>query len=192
MARTTYRRLSGGERQRLALALALVGRPELVALDEPTAGMDVEARASTRALLGRLRDEGVTILLTSHDLVDVERLADRIAILDRGRIVAIGPPDELGGSQPDTLRFRLGTTPAADDLRDLAAHLGTGALADDGDARYQITGTPPTPELIAALTAWCASRGILVMELRSGGGTLEERYLELLRSAGDGVAEDAP
>ena len=88
--RTRYRRLSGGERQRLGLALALVGRPELVALDEPTAGMDVEGRAATRELLRALRGDGVTVLLTSHDLADVEQTADRLAILDRGRIVALG------------------------------------------------------------------------------------------------------
>ena len=95
MARTRYRRLSGGERQRLGLALALVGRPEVVVLDEPTAGMDPEARAATRAIVAGLRATGVAILLTSHDLADVERLADRVCILDRGRIVASGTPGEL-------------------------------------------------------------------------------------------------
>ena len=95
VARTRYRRLSGGERQRVGLAVALVGRPDLVVLDEPTAGMDVEARASTRDLLSRLRDSGVTVLLTSHDLTDVERVADRIAILDHGRIAALDTPAAL-------------------------------------------------------------------------------------------------
>ena len=123
-ARTRFRRLSGGERQRLGLALALVGRPELVALDEPTAGMDVEGRAATRALLGALRDEGVTVLLTSHDLADVERVADRIAILDRGRIVALGSPGELAAGSVGRLRFRLDRR--LDDA-DLAA-LGRGAV----------------------------------------------------------------
>ncbi len=94
---TPYRRLSGGERQRLSLAVALVGRPEVLLLDEPTSGMDPEARAVTRDLIVGLRAEGRAILLTSHDLVDVERLADRVAVLVEGRIVASGSLDEVVG-----------------------------------------------------------------------------------------------
>jgi ABC-2 type transport system ATP-binding protein len=103
VATTPFRQLSGGERQRLGLAMALVGRPEVVVLDEPTAGMDPEARAATRRIVGELRDDGVAILLTSHDLTDVERLADRIAVLVGGRIVAAGTPASLmaGGSLED-------------------------------------------------------------------------------------------
>ena len=97
VARTPYRRLSGGERQRLALAVALIGRPEVLVLDEPTAGMDPEARAITRERIDGLRRDGVAILLTSHDLVDVERLADRVVIIVDGRAVAGGTPAELRG-----------------------------------------------------------------------------------------------
>ena len=97
VASTPYRRLSGGERQRLSLAVALVGRPEVLLLDEPTAGMDPEARAVTRELVAGLRAEGVAILLTSHDLVDVERLADRVDVLVAGRIVASGTVGEVVG-----------------------------------------------------------------------------------------------
>ena len=97
VARTPYRRLSGGERQRLALAVALVGRPEVVILDEPTAGMDPEARAITRDLIRGLRADGVAMLLTSHDLVDVERLADRVVIMVAGRVRASGAPAALRG-----------------------------------------------------------------------------------------------
>jgi ABC-2 type transport system ATP-binding protein len=95
VARTPYRRLSGGERQRLGLAVALIGRPEVLSLDEPTAGMDPEARAVTRELIAAERARGVAILLTSHDLVDVERLADRIVIIVAGRVVAAGPVGDL-------------------------------------------------------------------------------------------------
>ncbi len=98
---TRYKVLSGGQRQRLGLALALVGRPELVILDEPTAGMDPAAKASTRATITGLRDGGVTVLLTTHELADVELLADAIAIIDRGRIVASGTAAELAaGAEP--------------------------------------------------------------------------------------------
>jgi len=175
-ARTRYRRLSGGERQRLGLALALVGRPELVALDEPTAGMDVEARGATRAIIGGLRDEGVTVLLTSHDLTDVEKLADRIAIIDRGRLVAIGSPSELSLAASPRLRFRLSVPLDAGDRADLASTLGA-AVEPDGTG-YQVAGAA-TGALVTALARWCESRGILVAELRTGGATLEERYLEL-------------
>ena len=184
--RTRYRRLSGGERQRLALALALVGGPEVVALDEPTAGMDVEGRAATRTLLGRLRDEGVTVLLTSHDLGDVERVADRIAILDRGRIVALGSPAELASGGGATVRFRLGAPLPEADRVGLEARLrgidGSAAavVADEGGGRYRVTAAAPTPPLVAALGAWCGERGTLILELRAGGASLEERYLELV------------
>jgi ABC-2 type transport system ATP-binding protein len=93
--RTPYRRLSGGQKQRLALAMAVVGRPELVFVDEPTAGMDPHARRTTWDLLRELRASGVTVVLTTHHMDEAERLADRIHILDRGRIVAAGTPSEL-------------------------------------------------------------------------------------------------
>jgi ABC-2 type transport system ATP-binding protein len=188
---TRFRRLSGGERQRAGLALALVGRPELAILDEPTAGMDVEARATTRELLAALRADGVTILLTSHDLVDVERLADRIAILDRGRIVAIGAPDEIGGER-NTLRLRLTADLTEADAQDLGVRLGapTRVRADDRPGHFRLDGVEPSPRLIADLAGWCAERGVTILELRAGGGSLEERYLEL--TGGAGAAETVP
>ncbi len=93
--RTPYRRLSGGQQQRLGLAMALVGRPELVFVDEPTAGMDPHARRATWDLLRELRDDGVTVVLTTHHMDEAERLADRIHIVDRGRLVASGTAAEL-------------------------------------------------------------------------------------------------
>jgi ABC-2 type transport system ATP-binding protein len=174
-ARTRFRRLSGGERQRLGLALALVGRPALVALDEPTAGMDVEARAATRGLIGRLRDDGVTVLLTSHDLGDVEKVADRIAIIDRGRLVAIGTPSELAGSST-SVRLRLDAPLSPSDVAELSARVSP-VVVEDG-TRYRLEGGPATPALLAGLAGWCEARGVLIVELRVGG-SLEERYLEL-------------
>jgi len=93
--RTPYRRLSGGQQQRLALAMAVVGRPELVFVDEPTAGMDPAARRTTWELLQELRGDGVTIVLTTHYMDEAERVAHRIAIIDHGKIIAQGTPDEL-------------------------------------------------------------------------------------------------
>ena len=93
--RTPYRRLSGGQQQRLGLAMALVGRPELVFVDEPTAGLDPAVRRTVWALLEELRDDGVTVVLTTHYMDEAERLADTVHILDRGRLVASGSPLEL-------------------------------------------------------------------------------------------------
>jgi ABC-2 type transport system ATP-binding protein len=188
-ARTRYRRLSGGEKQRLGLALALVGRPSLVVLDEPTAGMDVEGRTATRALLGQLRDDGVTILLTSHDLTDVERVADRIGIIDRGRLVALGSPLELSQAAAPVLRFRLDAPLSEPDVRALEGRVregyGDATLVEDGGGRYRLDGAEPTPQLVAVIAAWSEGRGALIVELRAGGGALEERYVELTGATGE-------
>jgi ABC-2 type transport system ATP-binding protein len=188
-ARTRYRRLSGGEKQRLGLALALVGRPALVVLDEPTAGMDVDGRTATRALLGQLRDEGVTTLLTSHDLTDVERVADRIAIIDRGRVIALGAPLELSQAASPVLRFRLDAPLSKPDVRALEERLrdshGKATLVEEGGGRYRLDAIEPTPPLVALIAAWCDARGALIVELRAGGGSLEERYVELIGATGE-------
>jgi len=185
VARTRYRRLSGGERQRLGLALALVGRPEVVVLDEPTAGMDPEARAATRAIVTDLRDRGVAILLTSHDLTDVERLADRICIMDGGRIVASGTPNELAAGIAPRLRFRLDRPLADGDRLDLERALtivraGASVVLDQDGPRYRVNGVEPDATLIEALAGWCATSDRLIVELRTGGSSLEETYLELV------------
>jgi ABC-2 type transport system ATP-binding protein len=95
--KTSYRRLSGGQQQRLGLAMAVVGRPELVFVDEPTAGLDPQARHTTWDLLRELREAGVTVVLTTHYIEEAERLADRVHIIDRGRLVVSGTPAELTG-----------------------------------------------------------------------------------------------
>jgi ABC-2 type transport system ATP-binding protein len=181
-ARTRYRRLSGGEKQRLGLALALVGRPELLILDEPTAGMDPAARATTRELLRSLRADGTTILLTTHDLLDVERLADRVAILDHGRITALGSPAELVAGARPRLSVRFSTTPSDDDLTAIRDALGSPASVSRVTGETQVVvvdAPPPDPRVVATVAGWAASRGLLIAELRTTGGTLEDRYLEL-------------
>ena len=185
--------LSGGERQRLGLAIALVGRPEVLILDEPTAGMDPHAKAATRDLIGDLRDRGVTVLLTTHELVDLERLADRIAIIDHGRLVALGTPAELTAGVRPRLRFRLAGVLSASGREELAVALGAGgglAVGEEGaGGAYVVEGVEPSPRLIAALADWCRGRDLLLTEIRSVGGTLEERFLELV---GDDSGEANP
>ena len=196
VAGTRYRRLSGGERQRLGLALALVGRPEVVILDEPTAGMDPEARATTRSIVAGLRDDGAAVLLTSHDLTDVERLADRIVVLDGGRIVASGSPAELSAGATPRLRFRLDRALDATESEALARALtdvrrpGARVVPDGDGARYLLEGAAPDAALVAAIAAWCAAADRLIIELRTSGGSLEDVYLELV-GAGRSVAPQA-
>ena len=197
VARTRYRRLSGGERQRLGLALALVGRPEVVILDEPTAGMDPEARAATRAIVADLRGAGVALLLTSHDLGDVERMADRVAVLHAGRIVASGTPSELAAGAQPRVRFRLDRSLTEGQLAGLGRALaiarpGTTLVAEPDAGRYRVDGAGPEPVVIAALADWCADAGRLIVELRAAGASLEEAYLELVGTTarGDGVDDE--
>lgn len=171
---TLYRRLSGGEKQRLSLAMALVGTPELVFLDEPTAGMDPGARRDTWGIIRRLRDEGITILLTTHFMDEAEQLADRVGILHRGRLVAEGPPADLvHGTGGVTFVAEPGLP--VDELADLlgcsvhAAAPGT-YVADLGR---------PEPGQVAQIASWLAGRGILLRELRLGAAGLEEVFLTL-------------
>lgn len=185
VARTRFRRLSGGERQRLGLALALVGRPEVVILDEPTAGMDPEARVATRAIVADLRSAGAAILLTSHDLGDVERMADRVVILAGGRILASGTPAELAAGSRARLRFRLDRALHAEPLAGLGTALararpGATLVAESDAGWYRVEGAAPDPEVIAAVAAWCAVAGRMIVELRAAGASLEEAYLELV------------
>ncbi len=182
VSRTPYRRLSGGERQRLGLAMALVGRPEVVILDEPTAGMDPEARAATRRIIGELRDDGAAILLTSHDLADVERAADRIAVLVGGRVVASGTPTELMAAVTPSVRVRLDRPLEPSDIEALGAVIG-GSVVMLEPGRYRIDGAIASPAMIAALATWCAAADRWIVELITVGGSLEDAYLELVGTA---------
>ncbi|MBI2762308.1 MAG: ABC transporter ATP-binding protein [Chloroflexi bacterium] len=186
VARTRVRRLSGGERQRLALAVALVGDPEVLILDEPTAGMDPEARRAARALIAGLRSEGRAVLMTTHDLGDVERLADRVLILHGGRLVADGTPSALAAGAIPRLRVRLERALSADELGAFGAAISSvvpGAVPapEPGEAAGAILvdGVAPDPDLVAAVASWCAASRIQIVELRAAAATLEERYLSL-------------
>ncbi len=184
VAAIAYRRLSGGERQRLGFALALVGRPDVLLLDEPTAGLDPEARLVVRTRIEAERSRGVAVLLTTHELADAERLADRIAILAGGRIVASGTVAEFATGVPDRVRFTLDRPIDATQAADLSTVLGTAVRPVDATGQYEIEDVAASPDLVAALAAWCAGAGRLITEWRSGRGTLEELYLDLVASAG--------
>jgi ABC-2 type transport system ATP-binding protein len=179
---TLVRRMSGGQQQRLSLALALVGQPSLVFLDEPTAGMDPHARATTWTMIRELRDRGTTVVLTTHAMDEAEHLCDRVGIIDHGRLVALDTPADLTArAAADETTFAA--VPGLD-VSALAAALGLGPHAvlevRPGDYRVE---TSATPALVAALATWLCDREILVKELRAGRRSLEDVFLRL---TGDG------
>jgi ABC-2 type transport system ATP-binding protein len=174
-ARTAVRRLSGGQRQRLSLAMALVGRPELLVLDEPTAGLDPQGRHDTWDLVRQVHDDGVTVLLTTHLLDEAEQLADVVAIVDRGRLVAHGTPRELTGDEHE-VRFSGRPRLALDALRGALPEVMT--VAETTPGRYVLRG-PLEPQTLATVTAWCASQGVLPHDLTVGRRTLEQVFLDL-------------
>ncbi len=175
--KTPYRRLSGGQQQRLSLAAAVIGRPELVFLDEPTAGLDPQARHATWELIEGLRAAGTAVILATHYMEEAERLADQIVIVDGGRVAAAGTPLQLCGSAGQ-LRFRA--DPGLD-VEALLAALPAGSAAKESPAGHymiEVSGGVD-PRLVAAVTAWCAERGILAQSLRIESRTLEDVFLEL-------------
>jgi ABC-2 type transport system ATP-binding protein len=177
-AKTPYKRLSGGQQQRLSLAAAVLGRPELVFLDEPTAGMDPQARHATWDLVTALKGDGVGVILTTHFMEEAERLADHVVIIDHGRAVAAGSPVALTGSAGQ-LRFRA--EPDLD-IDSLLTALPAGSAAKESPAgRYliEVPGGTVQPALLAAVTAWCADRGVLPSSLQIESRTLEDVFLEL-------------
>jgi len=177
VAGTRFRQLSGGQKQRLSLGLALVGRPRLVFLDEPTAGMDPQARQSTWNVIRSLRDRGVTVLLTTHFMDEAEQLASRVAIVDHGRLVALDSPGALRRGVANEIRFSTQPSVAPHDLA-AAMALPESAIAHENDGTL-ILHIDPTPERIARLTAWLSTQGALVTELRAGSRSLEQAFLSL-------------
>ncbi|MDX3639210.1 ABC transporter ATP-binding protein [Streptomyces sp. MB09-02B] len=175
--RTTYRRLSGGQQQRLALAMAVVGRPELVFLDEPTAGLDPQARRATWELVRDLRADGVSVILTTHYMDEAEQLADDVAIIDGGRVMAQGSPEELcrGGAE-NTLRFT--GRPALDVGSLLKALPADSTAVELTPGVYRVTGKID-PQLLATVTSWCAQHGVMPDRISVERHTLEDVFLEL-------------
>jgi ABC-2 type transport system ATP-binding protein len=183
--RRTWRQLSGGEQRRLALGLALVGRPQVAFLDEPTAGVDPQGRAAIREVVRRLRADGTTVVLATHDLDEAERLADRVVIVDRGRLIASGTPEELmRAGSGDEVRFGAAPGLDLDGASGLAARLG--ASVREVEPGEYVVGAASTPALVAALTAWLAERDQPLADLRAGRQRLEDVFLRLVADGGDG------
>lgn len=171
----SYRRMSGGEKQRLALACAVVGRPDLVFLDEPSAGMDPQARLTTWELVEQLRTDGVTVVLTTHLLDEAERLADHVVVVDHGRVVADGSPRELTGDA-EQLVFRAEPgLPVAE----LVPVLPEGATAQETSPGTYVVAAPVGPELLAAVSAWCTEHGVVPRELTTARRSLEDVFLDV-------------
>ena len=165
------KQLSGGERRRLDLALALLGRPEVLFLDEPTTGLDAEGRRDTWDLVRSLRDGGTTVLLTTHYLEEAEALADRLAIMHSGRIVLSGTPSEVTAARPARIRFVLpdGIEPG---------HLPLDLRAAADGRRVEIR-THALQDDLAALLAWAGDAGVRLDQLDARSASLEEAFLEI-------------
>jgi ABC-2 type transport system ATP-binding protein len=185
VARTPWRRLSGGEQQRLSLALALVGRPWVAFLDEPTAGVDPQGRLAIRDVISDLRASGVCVLMTTHELGEAERLADHIVIIDRGRVVAEGSPAALM-TEGAGREIRFGAPPGLE-VDALSARLGA-AVVEERSGEYLVS-AEAKPATVAAITAWLAERELPLADLRAGRERLEDVFLRLT-GAGPAAEDD--
>jgi ABC-2 type transport system ATP-binding protein len=190
VATTRFRQLSGGQKQRLSLGLALIGKPWLVFLDEPTAAMDPQARRATWNIVRALADRGTTVLLTTHFMDEAEQLANRVAIVDRGRLVALDTPAGIRHSVAAEMRFATQPMVAAGDVAQaLGLSLESVALENDG---LLVIHAEPTPRRVAQLTAWLASQDILLTELRAGSRSLEQAFLSLTDATAGAIQNSQP
>jgi ABC-2 type transport system ATP-binding protein len=184
---STWRSMSGGEQQRLSLALALVGRPDVEFLDEPTAGIDPSGRQLIRRIISELRDRGVAVLLTTHDLEEAEKLADHVVIIDHGVVLADGTPTELmRASQGDDVRFGA---PSGLDVSSLGDHIG--AVVTEASPGEYVVASAATPAMVAAITAWLADMDLPLADLRAGRQRLEDVFLRLTADAAEPPTEPA-
>jgi ABC-2 type transport system ATP-binding protein len=173
--------LSGGQKQRLFLALALIHRPRLLVLDEPTAGLDPHARRELRSLIAALRDEGRTVLLSTHDLEEAERLCDRVAILDGGRIVAEGPPAELIGRARTLSQVMVRTAPPLPQAMVESLPALAGAIYKD-DAWILQTRTPA--QLLGDIVRCADEFGAELLDVEFRRPSLEDVLIELTERVG--------
>ncbi|MDX6373102.1 MAG: type transport system ATP-binding protein [Nocardioidaceae bacterium] len=178
--RTPYRRLSGGQKQRLGLAMALIGRPEVVFVDEPTAGLDPAVRRTVWELFSELREDGVTVVLTTHYMDEAERLADRIHIIDHGRLIASGSPIELTrGGTLSTIRLVVTKPFPIGAPESLKTALGPETEVVLLDELSLIVTGPADASTLAKVSRWCEDNDVLPESLTLGTRTLEDVFLEL-------------
>ncbi len=188
--KTPWRRLSGGEQQRLSLGMALIGRPDIAFLDEPTAGMDPAARQTLWGIIDSLRTDGATVVLTTHYLDEAERLADEVIIIDKGSVVATGSPETLRQGTHADIRF---SAPPGLSVASLAASLGVQNASETTPGEYVVE-MEPSPQNIALITSWLAEQNIVLGDLRGGRQRLEDVFLKLtadshpMPSSTDGVS----
>lgn len=177
-AKTTYRRLSGGQQQRLSLALAIIGRPELVFLDEPTAGMDAQSRMAVWDIVNALRRDGTTVILTTHLMDEAESLADYVVIVDRGQVVAQGTPAELTEHQ-DFPVVSFATTENLDlDALNASLHSFNLRAEQSRQMQYRILGEA-CPAVISAVATEAARQDVLIRNLRVAHRSLEDVFLDI-------------
>ncbi|MFJ4687502.1 ABC transporter ATP-binding protein [Streptomyces sp. NPDC091377] len=184
------KQLSGGERRRLDLALALLGRPEVLYLDEPTTGLDAEGRRDTWELVSSLRDTGTTVLLTTHYLEEAESLADRLAIMHKGQIAVTGTPAEVTASQPSRISFEL---PAGYFLGDLPPLAELGVIGHELHGDIVRLRTRELQRTATEVLVWAARAGVELGRLDVRAASLEEAFLGIAgqASAADGTAVKA-
>jgi ABC-2 type transport system ATP-binding protein len=175
-ATTAVEQLSGGERRRLDLALALIASPEVLFLDEPTTGLDPESRRNTWQLIRGLLAEGTTVLLTTHYLEEAEELADRLAIMHAGRIVASGTVAEVVAAHPARITFQL---PAGVALEALPTLPGARSVHCDRTSGAVEIRTDALQESLAALLAWANRAGLVLPRLQARSASLEEAFLSV-------------
>lgn len=178
VAKTTYRRLSGGQQQRLSLALAMIGRPELIFLDEPTAGMDAQSRLAVWDIIQAMKRDGTTVLLTTHLMDEAETLADDVAIIDHGKLVAQGSPAELTSHEEyPVVAVRTDRELDVHLLSDELRALGITAEAVS-PRRYRILGAG-SPAVIEALARSAAQQNVLIRDLSVSHRDLEDVFLDI-------------
>lgn len=178
VANTSYRRLSGGQQQRLSLALAMIGRPELIFLDEPTAGMDAQSRHAVWDIVQAMKRDGTTVVLTTHLMDEAETLADNVVIIDHGRLVAQGSPAEL--TSHDEYPVVSISTAEALDVRLLTDALRPLSLTAEAlrPLHYVVRGAA-TPAVVGTIAAEAERQGVLIRELDVAHRNLEDVFLDL-------------
>ncbi|HEY8983749.1 MAG TPA: ABC transporter ATP-binding protein [Streptomyces sp.] len=183
--RVRVKQLSGGERRRLDLALALLGDPEVLFLDEPTTGLDVEGRRATWELVRALRDAGTTVLLTTHYLEEAEGLADRLAIMHAGTVALSGTPAEVTASQPSRISFELPLGYFLGDLPPLGELGVTGHTVEDGVVRLR---TRDLQRTATEVLVWARGAGVELGRLDVRSASLEEAFLGIAAERKEGVS----